>query len=133
METPLKSEHEVSFSDPRGFAATFRSDLKETFFPDDPFSRFRDETSPLRRVKKAIEYFVPIFEWFPSYSLRLFRFDVLAGLTIVSLAIPQGISYAKLADIPPIIGLCKYYNYVPCNLVFLSGLDWIRYLFFFFF
>lgn len=111
METPLKSDHEVSFSDPRGFAATFRSDLKETFFPDDPFSRFRDEASPLRRVKKAIEYFIPIFEWLPSYSLRLFRFDVLAGLTITSLAIPQGISYAKLADIPPIIGL--YSSFVP--------------------
>jgi sulfate transporter 3 len=37
----------------------------------------------------------------------MFRFDLLAGITITSLAIPQGISYAKLAEIPPIIGLCK--------------------------
>ncbi|KAL6274671.1 hypothetical protein ACE6H2_025363 [Prunus campanulata] len=33
------------------------------------------------------------------------QFDLLAGITITSLAIPQGISFAKLADIPPVIGL----------------------------
>ncbi|MBA0730779.1 hypothetical protein Golax_020393, partial [Gossypium laxum] len=38
-------------------------------------------------------------------------YDVLAGITITSLAIPQGISYAKLADLPPIIGL--YSSFVP--------------------
>lgn len=103
----LNSDHSVSFSEPRGFAATFKSDLKETFFPDDPFGRFRDEDRPRRRLKKAVEYFVPIFGWLPSYNFRLFRFDLLAGITIASLAIPQGISYAKLANIPPIIGLCK--------------------------
>ncbi|KAL8127419.1 hypothetical protein AgCh_014365 [Apium graveolens] len=33
------------------------------------------------------------------------RSDVVSRLTIVSLAIPLGISYAKLANLPPIIGL----------------------------
>ena len=115
METPLKPDHTVAavnFPEPRGFTTTFRSDLKETFFPDDPFRRFRDEEKPLRRFKKTVEYFIPIFEWLPKYSWRLFRFDLVAGLTITSLAIPQGISYAKLANIPPIIGLCKFYIYI---------------------
>ncbi|KAJ9538623.1 hypothetical protein OSB04_031356 [Centaurea solstitialis] len=97
------SDHRVSFSAPRSFTTAFKSDLKETFFPDDPFHDFKGKSFPIK-AKKTLQYFVPIFEWLPNYTRRLFMFDLLAGITIASLAIPQGISYAKLADIPPIIG-----------------------------
>ncbi|KAG4190056.1 hypothetical protein ERO13_A07G007400v2 [Gossypium hirsutum] len=93
------SKHTVNFVTPKKFIKTFKKDCKETFFPDEPF------------VKKTIQYFIPIFEWLPRYNLHLFRYDVLAGITITSLAIPQGISYARLADLPPIIGL--YSSFVP--------------------
>lgn len=96
----------MNFSAPRGFFTTFKSDCKETFFPDDPFHKFKDD-KPLVKAKKTIQYFIPLFEWLPNYNLRLLRYDLLAGITITSLAIPQGISYAKLAEISPIIGLCK--------------------------
>ncbi|KAJ7969633.1 sulfate transporter 3 1 [Quillaja saponaria] len=102
--------HTINFSAPRGFSKKLKSNLKETLFPDDPFKQFKNE-KPSRRVIKGIQYFVPIFGWIPNYNLRLFRYDLLAGLTITSLAIPQGISYAKLAAIPPIIGL--YSSFVP--------------------
>ncbi|KAJ9129699.1 hypothetical protein P3X46_035303 [Hevea brasiliensis] len=101
----------VNFDNPRSFRATLKSHLKETFFPDDPFRQFRKEKFGGRVVKKAVQYFIPIFEWLPNYNLRLFQFDLLAGITIASLAIPQGISYAELANLPPIIGL--YSSFVP--------------------
>ncbi|MBA0673760.1 hypothetical protein Goari_015387 [Gossypium aridum] len=104
------SKHTVNFATPRKFIKTFKKDCKETFFPDDPFGKFRHD-KPLQKIKKTIQYFIPIFEWLPRYNLNLFRYDVLAGITITSLAIPQGISYAKLADLPPIIGL--YSSFVP--------------------
>ncbi|TYH60876.1 hypothetical protein ES332_D07G009800v1 [Gossypium tomentosum] len=104
------SKHTVNFTTPRKFIKTFKKDCKETFFPDDPFGKFRHD-KPLQKIKKTIQYFIPIFEWLPRYNLHLFRYDVLAGITITSLAIPQGISYAKLADLPPIIGL--YSSFVP--------------------
>ncbi|EOY30843.1 Sulfate transporter 3,5 isoform 1 [Theobroma cacao] len=104
------SSHTVNFSTPRGFSTTFKSDCKETFFPDDPFRKFKDG-KPLVRAKKAIQYFIPLFEWLPKYNLSLLRYDLLAGITITSLAIPQGISYAKLGDLPPIIGL--YSSFIP--------------------
>ncbi|XP_075642039.1 putative sulfate transporter 3.5 [Castanea sativa] len=110
MDNSINSEPQVNFAPPRDFATTLKSDLKETFFPDDPFWQFRDD-KPTRRVTKALQYFIPILEWLPKYNLRLLRYDILAGLTITSLAIPQGISYAKLAEIPPIIGL--YSSFVP--------------------
>lgn len=103
--------NKVNFAAPRSFATSFKSDLKETFFPDDPFHDFKGKPLPIK-AKKALQYFVPIFEWFPSYSRKLFMYDLLAGITIASLAIPQGISYAKLANIPPIIGLCKLHFFL---------------------
>ncbi|XP_022942564.1 probable sulfate transporter 3.3 [Cucurbita moschata] len=84
--------------------------LKETFFPDDPLRQFKGQ-SPARKWVIGAQYIFPILEWGPHYNLRLFKSDVVAGLTIASLAIPQGISYAKLANLPPIVGL--YSSFVP--------------------
>lgn len=83
--------------------------LKETFFPDDPIRQFKGKTLNTKLILGA-QYFFPILQWLPNYSFKLFKSDLVAGLTIASLAIPQGISYAKLATLPPIIGLCKYVN-----------------------
>ncbi|KAH9762121.1 putative sulfate transporter 3.4 [Citrus sinensis] len=84
--------------------------LREIFFPDDPLHIFKDQ-SWRRKLVLAFQYVFPILRWAPHYSLSLFRSDLIAGLTIASLAIPQGISYAKLANLQPIIGL--YSSFVP--------------------
>ncbi|KAG6480687.1 sulfate transporter 3.1-like [Zingiber officinale] len=94
----------------RPFLDTFRANLKETFFPDDPLRQFRDQTVP-RKFMLGLKYFLPIFDWAPTYSVSLFKSDLIAGITIASLAIPQGISYAKLANLPPVLGL--YSSFVP--------------------
>ncbi|KAK4370220.1 hypothetical protein RND71_009695 [Anisodus tanguticus] len=110
MTSSLESWHRVNYATPRSFGTTLKANLKETFFPDDPFHELKNEPIS-RRFLKGTQYFVPIFEWLPKYSFKLFKYDLLAGITIASLAIPQGISYAKLANIPPIIGL--YSSFVP--------------------
>ncbi|KAJ9135777.1 hypothetical protein P3X46_032920 [Hevea brasiliensis] len=84
--------------------------LKETFFPDDPLRQFKGQ--PLnKKWILAAQYVFPILQWGPNYSLKLFKSDIVSGLTIASLAIPQGISYANLASLPPIVGL--YSSFVP--------------------
>ncbi|BAU02838.1 sulfate transporter [Vigna angularis] len=108
---PEEYLHGVNFSIQRGFKAKLKASLKEALFPDDPFRQFKNEEKRTRRVLKGVQYFIPIFEWLPTYNWRLFCSDLIAGLTISSLAIPQGISYAKLADLPPLIGL--YSSFVP--------------------
>uniref|UniRef100_A0A453FI01 SLC26A/SulP transporter domain-containing protein n=1 Tax=Aegilops tauschii subsp. strangulata TaxID=200361 RepID=A0A453FI01_AEGTS len=95
----------VNLSARRPFSEALRSGLAETFFPDDPFRGF-GALPPKERAWGALKYFVPALEWVPQYGIDKFKFDLLAGITIASLAIPQGISYARLANLPPIIGLC---------------------------
>ncbi|XP_022714932.1 probable sulfate transporter 3.4 [Durio zibethinus] len=84
--------------------------LSEIFFPDDPLYRFKDQTW-CKKLVLGFQFLLPIFQWGPEYNLTLFRSDIISGVTIASLAIPQGISYAKLASLPPIVGL--YSSFVP--------------------
>ncbi|CAL5036679.1 unnamed protein product [Urochloa decumbens] len=110
--------HKVSLPERRSTAKALRQRLAEVFFPDDPLHQFKNQSSA-RRLVLALQYFFPIFQWGSAYSPRLLRSDLVAGLTIASLAIPQGISYAKLANLPPIIGL--YSSFVPPLIYSLLG------------
>ncbi|XP_022722611.1 sulfate transporter 3.1-like [Durio zibethinus] len=92
------------------FLKSLQTSLKETFFPDDPFRQFKNQPTS-RKFLLGFQYFVPILEWAPRYTFDFFKADLIAGITIASLAVPQGISYASLASIPPIIGL--YSSFVP--------------------
>ncbi|KAF4422153.1 hypothetical protein FACUT_10762 [Fusarium acutatum] len=48
---------------------------------------------------------VPIVGWLPKYNPRWIVNDLIAGLTLGLMLIPQGLSYAKIADIPVEYGL----------------------------
>ncbi|XP_078164927.1 sulfate transporter 3.1-like isoform X2 [Carex rostrata] len=108
--TDMEGPRRVPIPPARPFLDTFQANLKETFFPDDPFRQFKNERGS-RKVLSAFQYFLPVLEWAPKYTFNLFKSDLIAGITIASLAIPQGISYAKLANLPPILGL--YSSFVP--------------------
>jgi low affinity sulfate transporter 2 len=62
-------------------------------------------------VMSILHSLFPILEWSKSYSLKSFRSDVMAGLTLASLSIPQSIGYANLAKLDPQYGL--YTSAVP--------------------
>ncbi|KAL9277233.1 hypothetical protein ACSQ67_025241 [Phaseolus vulgaris] len=82
----------------------FITKIKEILFPDDPLRQFKGQ--PLhRKLILGAQYVFPLLQWAPTYSFKLFKSDLISGLTIASLAIPQGISYAKLANLPAILGL----------------------------
>ena len=52
-------------------------------------------------IKKVI----PILEWLPNYNISYFKGDLVAGITVGIILIPQGIAYALIAGLPPIYGL----------------------------
>nr|CAB3488500.1 unnamed protein product [Digitaria exilis] len=152
-EIAAMAVHKVAPPPPRSTASKMKARVKETFFPDDPFRGFKGQPLGTQWLM-AVKYLFPILDWVPGYSLSLFKSDLISGLTIASLAIPQarmhaflplhtshasksflmfanciravlilhvrmhgtcswlqGISYAKLASLPPIIGL--YSSFVP--------------------
>ncbi|KAF5727666.1 sulfate transporter 3.3 family protein [Tripterygium wilfordii] len=102
--------HKVVPPPPTSSLKKLKTRLKETFFPDDPLRQFKGKSLKKKWVLGA-QYVFPVLQWGPNYNLKLLKSDVVAGLTIASLAIPQGISYAKLANLPPIVGL--YSSFVP--------------------
>ncbi|CAL9246726.1 unnamed protein product [Arabidopsis halleri] len=105
-----RHHHTVEAPQPQPFLKSLQYSVKETLFPDDPFRQFKNQNAS-RKVVLGLKYFLPIVEWAPRYNLKFFKSDLIAGITIASLAIPQGISYAKLANLPPILGL--YSSFVP--------------------
>lgn len=44
---------------------------------------------------------LPILNWLPQYERTWLRGDVLAGLTVLALLIPEGMAYAEIAGMPP--------------------------------
>lgn len=66
----------------------FSATLKETFFSDDPLRSFKDQ-SRSKKFMLGVEAMFPILSWGRSYTLSKFKGDLIAGLTIASLCIPQ--------------------------------------------
>lgn len=102
--------HRVSVPPKQKLFKEFTMTVKETFFADDPLRPFKDQ-SKSRKVVLGVQAIFPILEWSRNYSFKKFRGDIIAGLTIASLCIPQDIGYAKLANLSPQYGL--YSSFVP--------------------
>ena len=63
--------------------------------------------------------------WMPGLALlrrrrgAVLRRDVIAGVVLAALLVPQGMAYAELAGVPPVAGL--YATLVPLVVYFLLG------------
>ncbi|KAG0139531.1 hypothetical protein CROQUDRAFT_70118 [Cronartium quercuum f. sp. fusiforme G11] len=57
-------------------------------------------------IYARIRYYVPSLDWIPQYSSSAFFHDLIAGITLACLLIPQSIGFAtQLAGVPSINGL----------------------------
>ncbi|KAG8364128.1 hypothetical protein BUALT_Bualt19G0094600 [Buddleja alternifolia] len=102
--------HKVGVPPKQSLFKEFKFTFKETFFHDDPLRPFKHQ-SISRKFLLGIQAVFPILEWGRRYKLSMFKGDLIAGLTIASLCIPQDIAYAKLANLDPQFGL--YSSFVP--------------------
>ena len=53
----------------------------------------------------GVRRFVTVLRWLPAYDRGMLRFDVVAGLTVWGLLVPEMIAYAGLAGLPAQAGL----------------------------
>jgi high affinity sulfate transporter 1 len=51
--------------------------------------------------EKLVTRFLPILSWLPKYQKAWLRPDIIAGLTVLALLIPEGMAYAEIAGLPP--------------------------------
>jgi SulP family sulfate permease len=51
--------------------------------------------------QRGIASLIPILNWLPKYERSWLRPDIIAGITIVALLVPEGMAYAELAGMPP--------------------------------
>ena len=58
---------------------------------------------------------LPILDWIPAYRRDWFLPDVLAGLALWAVMVPEGMAYAGIVGVPPIMGL---YTIVPALLAY---------------
>ncbi|CAA7401027.1 unnamed protein product [Spirodela intermedia] len=106
----VKAVHKVGLPTRKKLGTEFKETVKETFFHDDPLRPFKGQSKG-KKVLLGLRAVFPILEWGRRYNFSKFRGDLIAGLTIASLCIPQDIGYAKLANLEPQYGL--YTSFVP--------------------
>ncbi|CAI2354828.1 unnamed protein product [Caenorhabditis sp. 36 PRJEB53466] len=69
----------------------------------DPHPKSRQQYS---RFRAAIQRRIPIVEWLPNYKWKEhLHGDIVAGLTVGIMNVPQGMAYASLAGVPPVYGM----------------------------
>ena len=57
------------------------------------------------RLTSLIDRYVPIAQWLPRYERSFLGADLLAGLAVWAVLVPQAVAYAALAGAPPEAGL----------------------------
>ncbi|XP_054777760.1 high affinity sulfate transporter 2-like [Prosopis cineraria] len=96
----LPYTHKVGAPPRQNLLKEIKETVMETFFPDKPLSHFKDQPAS-RKLVLGLQAVFPILEWGRGYNLSKFKGDLVSGLTIASLCIPQDIAYAKLANLEP--------------------------------
>lgn len=69
--------------------------------------------------KLQLSKIVPAWLWLQDYSSVKFRADLLAALIVIAMLVPQGMAYAMVAGLPPVMGL--YASILPMIVYALIG------------
>jgi SulP family sulfate permease len=56
-------------------------------------------------IRRSVARVVPLLRWAPEYGRADLRPDLVAGVTVAALLVPQAMAYALLAGLPPAAGL----------------------------
>ncbi|XP_042860866.1 solute carrier family 26 member 6-like [Penaeus japonicus] len=72
------------------------------------------------RAWEAVTARLPILSWLPRYDARAaFMGDAISGVTVAIMHIPQGMAYALLGGLPPVVGL--YMAFFPLLMYVVMG------------
>lgn len=63
--------------------------------------------------------YLPFIQWFPGYTYKDIPKDLLAGITVGIVLVPQAMAYAMIAGLPPVYGL--YASLIPLLIYVVLG------------
>ncbi|THH13348.1 hypothetical protein EW146_g6854 [Bondarzewia mesenterica] len=99
-------------------------------YPDDsvPVVSSRDwvrnlSKNPKREAIDYIKRLFPIFSWISRYNLGWLTGDLIAGITVGIVLVPQSMSYAQIATLPPQYGLYSAFIGVAVYCLFATSKD----------
>ena len=67
------------------------------------------------RSESIAQRLLPILGWFPSYERAWLLPDILAGVAVWAVMVPEGMAYSSIVGVPPIMGL---YTIIPPLIVY---------------
>jgi hypothetical protein len=74
----------------------------------------------LKCVKNTLEKRVPAIKWLSKYKLKDYLLsDILSGIIVATVHVPQSMSYALLATVSPVYGL--YTSFFPVLVYWIFG------------
>ncbi len=74
---------------------------------------------PSKSTRRGWRRYMPALQWLPRYRRRDFAGDLIAGILVAIMLVPQSMAYALVAGLPPQVGL--YASILPLILYGLFG------------
>ena len=62
-------------------------------------------TSSTNSIFHWVLRYLPILQWLANYRLSWLRADIIAGLTVWAVMVPEAMAYSGIAGVPPLVGL----------------------------
>ncbi|KAK3230817.1 hypothetical protein Dsin_002698 [Dipteronia sinensis] len=114
-----RAEWLLNSPDPPSLWQELVGSIRETVFHGNKKNKKKKQTSSRGAAFSFLKGLFPILNWGRYYKASKFKRDLMAGLTLASLSIPQSIGYANLAKLDPQYGL--YTSFVPPLIYALMG------------
>lgn len=115
LQTPVASERRrdwvLNVPEPPGLLSNLKTSFKKTLLCPLENKIQCLGKHPVPTLVSILNVIFPPLSWCKEYNVTKFKRDILAGLTLASLCIPQSIGYATLAKLDPQYGL--YTSVIP--------------------
>ncbi|XP_057331228.1 sulfate transporter-like isoform X4 [Microplitis mediator] len=101
----------------------YQDEFHHNFYCEKPETSFIDNTLSSiksKNLKSCLSSIVPVSYWMRKYKWRDYVLsDIISGITVAIMHIPQGMAYALLGNVPPIVGI--YMAFFPVLIYFIFG------------